>query len=60
MIWIFFVPFYVFMHFFLETDGKKKSENFAVEVIQFPIKWYLFQPSWLKTVGEDTFLAAKS
>ena len=37
----------------------EKTNNYAVKVIQFHIKLGLFQPSKSKTVGEDTFLAAK-
>ena len=46
--------------------SRKKNQNFTffefamLLAIKFPTKWCVFQPSRSKTVGEDTFFAAKS
>ena len=45
--------------FYWKQMENKKIKIVMVYVIQFPRKWCLFQPSRSKTVGEDTFLAAK-
>ena len=59
--YFFFFIFYVFCvcFFYLKQMENGKTKIFAVLVIQVPIKSCSFQPSRLKTVGEDTFLAAK-
>ena len=55
-----FIYFVLYFFYWKQMENKKKRENFAVYIIQFPRKWCLFQWSRSKTVGEDTFLAAKS
>ena len=46
--------------FYWKQMENGKTKTVAVSVIQFPIKRCLFQPSRSKTVGEETYLAAKS
>ena len=63
-VFLFFQVFFNCLWFCVIFLWKQIKNNFlefaTLLAIKFPTKWWVFQPSRSKTVGEDTFLAAKS